>query len=109
MGYAFYLSFHEWNILEPAKPFVGLDNYQRLLEDDRFSGRSSTPLYYTAASVPLTMGIGLLIALLLNNQIRGSGDLPHALLPAGGHAVGDRRHHLEVGLPAAITGCSTTT
>ena len=30
--YAFYLSFHEWNILEPAKPFVGLDNYTRLLE-----------------------------------------------------------------------------
>jgi multiple sugar transport system permease protein len=71
--YAFYLSFHEWNILEPAKPFVGLDNYSRLLGDERFGGVIVNTLYYTAASVPLTMGLGLLIALLLNNQIRARG------------------------------------
>jgi multiple sugar transport system permease protein len=71
--YAFYLSFHEWNILEPAKPFVGLDNYQRLVGDERFGGAIVNTLYYTAASVPLTMGLGLLIALLLNNQIRARG------------------------------------
>ena len=71
--YAFYLSFHEWNILEPAKPYVGLDNYSRLLGDERFGGAIVNTLYYTAASVPLTMGIGLLIALLLNNQIRARG------------------------------------
>jgi multiple sugar transport system permease protein len=71
--YAFYLSFHEWNILEPAKPFVGLDNYSRLLGDERFGGAIVNTLYYTAASVPLTMGLGLLIALLLNNQIRARG------------------------------------
>ena len=71
--YAFFLSFHEWNILEPAKPFVGLDNYSRLLGDERFGGAIVNTLYYTAVSVPLTMGIGLLIALLLNNQIRARG------------------------------------
>src|SRR5918998_1461608 len=71
--YAFYLSFHEWNILEPAKPYVGLDNYSRLLGDERFGGAIGNTLYYTAASVPLTMGLGLLIALLLNNQIRARG------------------------------------
>ncbi len=71
--YAFYLSFHEWNILEPAKPFVGLDNYSRLLGDERFGGAIVNTLYYTAVSVPLTMGLGLLIALLLNNQIRARG------------------------------------
>ncbi len=71
--YAFYLSFHEWNILEPAKPFVGLDNYSRLVGDERFGGAIVNTLYYTAVSVPLTMGIGLLIALLLNNQIRARG------------------------------------
>jgi multiple sugar transport system permease protein len=71
--YAFYLSFHEWNILEPAKPFVGLDNYNRLLGDEKFGGAIVNTLYYTAVSVPLTMGLGLLIALLLNNQIRARG------------------------------------
>ncbi|MDQ3227569.1 MAG: sugar ABC transporter permease, partial [Chloroflexota bacterium] len=71
--YAFYLSFHQWNILEPAKPFVGTDNYARLLGDERFGGAIVNTLYYTAVSVPLTMGLGLLIALLLNLQIRARG------------------------------------
>ncbi len=73
VGYAFYLSFHEWNILEPAKPFVGLDNYTRLLEDGRFHEAIINTMYYTAVSVPLTMGLGLLVALLLNTQIRIRG------------------------------------
>jgi multiple sugar transport system permease protein len=73
VGYAFYLSFHEWNILEPAKPFVGLDNYARLLDDSRFHEAIVNTAYYTAASVPLTMGIGLFIALLLNAEIRARG------------------------------------
>ncbi len=71
VGYAFYLSFHEWNILEPAKPYVGLDNYQRLVEDERFQRATINTAYYTAASVPLTVILGLLIALLLNQQLRG--------------------------------------
>ncbi len=73
VGYAFYLSFHEWNILEPQKPFVGLDNYQRLLEDKRFREAVVNTVYYTVVSVPLTVVVGLLIALLLNNQIRARG------------------------------------
>ncbi len=73
VAYSFYLSFHEWNILEPAKPFVGLDNYRRLLEDKRFHEAVINTIYYTAVSVPLTMAVGLLVALLLNNQIRARG------------------------------------
>lgn len=72
-GYAFYLSFHEWNILEPAKPFVGLDNYERLFGDRRFRQAIVNTFYYTAVSVPLTMIFGLMIALLLNNQIKARG------------------------------------
>jgi multiple sugar transport system permease protein len=73
VGYAFWLSFHQWNILEPAKPFVGLDNYRRLIDDDRFHEATLNTLYYTAVSVPLTIVIGLGVALLLNNQIRARG------------------------------------
>jgi multiple sugar transport system permease protein len=71
--YSFYLSFHEWNILEPHKPFVGFDNYRRLLEDRRFQQSVINTIYYTAASVPLTMIVGLLIGLLLNRNLRGRG------------------------------------
>lgn len=73
VGYAFYLSFHEWNILEPQKPYVGLDNYSRLIEDERFHQAVINTIYYVAGSVPLTMGIGLLVALLLNTRIRARG------------------------------------
>jgi multiple sugar transport system permease protein len=65
--YSFYLSFHEWNILEPAKPFVFLDNYARLFADRRFHRAVFNTVYYTALAVPLTMMAGLSIALLLNN------------------------------------------
>jgi multiple sugar transport system permease protein len=71
--FSFYLSFHEWNILEPEKPFVGLDNYVRLLNDRRARQAIFNTLYYTVTSVPLTLFCGLLVALLLNNQIRGRG------------------------------------
>jgi multiple sugar transport system permease protein len=73
VGYAFWLSFHEWNILEPHKPFVGLDNYSRLLSDDRFRQATLNTLYYTAVAVPLTIGIGLLVALMLNTSIHARG------------------------------------
>jgi len=71
--YAFYLSFHKWNILEPDKPYVGLDNYHRLLHDDRFRQSIVNTIYYTVTTVPLSVGLGLLIALLLNQQIRAVG------------------------------------
>ncbi len=73
VAFSFYLSFHEWNLVEPAKPFVGLDNYARLFEDPRFRGAVVNTIYYTALSVPLTMVVGLLIALLLNTNVRGRG------------------------------------
>ncbi|HYH10949.1 MAG TPA: sugar ABC transporter permease [Thermomicrobiales bacterium] len=73
VGYAFYLSFHEWNLLEPAKPFVGLDNYTRLFRDQRFREAVINTFYYTAVSVPLTIAIGLGVALMLNTSIRARG------------------------------------
>ena len=71
--FSFYLSFHEWNILEPAKPFVGLENYSRLLGDRRVRQAIVNTIYYTVVSVPATLFLGLLVALLLNNQIRMRG------------------------------------
>ncbi len=73
VGYAFYLSFHEWTILEPHKPFVGLDNYTRLFQDSRFRQAVGNTIYYTAVSVPLTIFLGLAVALMLNTSIRARG------------------------------------
>jgi multiple sugar transport system permease protein len=71
--YAFYLSFHKWNILEPAKPYVGLDNYRRLFHDEQLRRAIVNTIYYTATTVPLEIIFGLGIALLLNHEIRGRG------------------------------------
>ena len=73
VGFAFYISFHEWNILEPQKPFVGLDNYVRLVGDQKFHQALLVTILFTVLGVPLTMATGLSIALLLNSQIRARG------------------------------------
>lgn len=69
--FAFYLTFHRWSIIEPDKPFVGLDNYEFMLNDPRFGQSIINTVYFTGASVPISMAIGLGLALLLNQPIRG--------------------------------------
>jgi multiple sugar transport system permease protein len=71
--FAFYLTFHEWSMIQPDKPFVGLKNYARLGEDKAFMGAVFNTFYFTGASVPLAMAIGLGLALLLNQGIRMRG------------------------------------
>jgi multiple sugar transport system permease protein len=69
--FALYLTFHRWSIIEPDKPFVGWTNYSDMIHDERFVQSVLNTAYFTGASVPLTMGIGLGLALLLNQPIRG--------------------------------------
>ena len=70
VGFAFYISFHDWNIIKPDKPFVGLDNYLRLFEDKRFI-RSVINTFTFMIGVPLNLIVGLSVALLLNTKVRG--------------------------------------
>jgi multiple sugar transport system permease protein len=70
---SFTLSFHEWNILEPAKPFVGLENYRQVAQDGRFWASIGKSIYFTLGSVLPTMAIALALALLLNAKIRALG------------------------------------
>jgi multiple sugar transport system permease protein len=71
--FAFYLSFHEWNVISKDKPFVGLQNYRDILHDESFQHAVVNTFYYTGASVPVGMVLGLLVALLLNQPIRFRG------------------------------------
>jgi multiple sugar transport system permease protein len=73
LGFSFYLTFHEWNIIEPDKPFVGLQNYRDMIDDESFRRSVINTVYFTSATVPLTMLVGLSIALLLNRPIRARG------------------------------------
>lgn len=69
--FAVYLTFHDWNILQPQKPFVGLQNYRDMLHDEHYLRSIINTFYYTGGSVPLTMIVGLAVALLLNQPLRG--------------------------------------
>jgi multiple sugar transport system permease protein len=70
--FAFYISFHEWNIIQPDKPFVGLENYLRLIKDARFHRAVGNTLLFLFG-VPLNLASGLAVALLLNTKVRGQG------------------------------------
>ncbi|GAA5145462.1 sugar ABC transporter permease [Nocardioides marinquilinus] len=69
--FAAWLTFHRWSIIEPEKPFVGLQNYRDMVDDERFVQSVLNTIYFTGASVPITMFIGLCLALLLNQPLRG--------------------------------------
>jgi multiple sugar transport system permease protein len=71
LGFTFYLSFHEWQIVSVDKPYVGLQNYDDLIHDERFRHAVINTFYFSGAVVPLQMLGGLAIALLLNTGLRG--------------------------------------
>lgn len=73
VSFSFYISFREWNVAEPAQPWVGLDNYLRLFRDEKFFQALRNTLLFTGFGVPLGMASGLLVALLLNTKVRGQG------------------------------------
>jgi multiple sugar transport system permease protein len=70
-AFAIWLTFRRWSIIEPEKPWVGTQNYEDLLRDERFHQAVFNTVYFTGAAVPLTMAIGLVLALLLNQPLRG--------------------------------------
>jgi multiple sugar transport system permease protein len=64
------ISFLEWNLLT-TPIWKGMDNYIRLLSDDDFWSSLRATLYYMGGSVPLSVVSSLLLAVALNQQIRG--------------------------------------
>ena len=67
--YSFYLSFFTWDMLKP-KQFIGLTNYRELLGAEEFREVLRNTLAYSLGVVGLAMGLGLILALLLNNRTR---------------------------------------
>jgi multiple sugar transport system permease protein len=71
--FAFYLTFHEWDAIQPYKPYVGLQNYRDMVHDKDYRQSILNTVYYTGGSVPLGMLVGLALALLLNLPIKFRG------------------------------------
>lgn len=68
---AFVFSFTDWSVVG-APSFIGFANYVEMFTRDRLFLRSvENTLYYVAFSVPLTVTVAFLVALLLNARVRG--------------------------------------
>ncbi len=71
IGYAFYISLLRWNLIDPRRVFVGLDNYRQLLADEKFLTALANTTYFALASVGLALPLALGCALLLNRRLAG--------------------------------------
>lgn len=66
------LAFTDARPLRPAS-FVGLANFQRMFEDERFTYALSTSMVYVLVCVPLLTFLPLLLALLVHSKVPGIG------------------------------------
>lgn len=71
--YALGISFTNFDGLSPRWHWIGLANYGELLTDPDTWYSLGRTLLLTVITVPLTIVIGLLLALLLNRRMRGRG------------------------------------
>jgi multiple sugar transport system permease protein len=69
--YALFVSVWKWNVRSGPVEFRGIDNYTRILSDPLFLVAVKNTLYYTVIWVPLTMAVGLFLAVVVNQKIRG--------------------------------------
>lgn len=67
---SFFISFTNWQLVLPPV-WIGLKNYRNLWELPEFWQVLRNTVYYTVGYVPLALVIPLLMALLVNQKIRG--------------------------------------
>lgn len=65
------LSFTDAKLVGTAGTFVGLDNYARMLASSNFQRTLVTTVWFAVVSVGAEMVLGVLAALLLNQEFRG--------------------------------------
>ena len=68
---SFLLSFTEYDILVGSANWVGLENYREMFADELFWKSLRVSAIYSVISVPLQLIFGLLLAVLLNQKMRG--------------------------------------
>ncbi|WP_127792111.1 carbohydrate ABC transporter permease [Agromyces sp. LHK192] len=65
-----YLSFTKYNLLQPPS-FIGLENFTRMLTDERLHKSLGVTFTYVLVSVPLQLALALALAVLLDRGVRG--------------------------------------
>jgi multiple sugar transport system permease protein len=70
VGAAFVLAFYDYDLLLGAS-FTGLENFRRLISDDVFISSFLNTVYFVGVTVPFSVVLGLVAALLVNQALRG--------------------------------------
>jgi glucose/mannose transport system permease protein len=73
IGFTGFSSLTRWETLTPDFTLVGFRNYQRLLANDRFLSDLRNTVTFTVLFLAACIGIGLCLAVLLDQRIRGEG------------------------------------
>jgi len=72
LAFSILLLFHRWNIVSPME-WVGLKNFQRLLDDPLFFQSIENTGLFLLIHIPLQIVVALGFAVLLNSQLRFRG------------------------------------
>lgn len=101
--FTIFMSVHDWKIGQ-ARTFVGLENYARLLTDERFLTALLRTIYYTALAVAAPLVLGTVSALVFHKKfplrglLRGVFILPMMATPVAVALVWTMMFHPQLGV-----------
>ncbi|MEV8540502.1 sugar ABC transporter permease [Streptomyces sp. NPDC051572] len=72
VGLAIWYSLSDWNVFTGEQTFVGTDNYAALADDPQLPSVLWATAVFCVGVVILNIGLGLLLAVLLNRRFRGA-------------------------------------
>ncbi len=75
ISFSAYLSLFRWNVLNPEKVFVGIENYLSLWQEPLFWLVLRNNLFYALGTIPTTMALALFLAVLVNQKLGGARSL----------------------------------
>ena len=73
IGWTGFISFTKWNDVLPDYTLVGFENYRKLFANMRFQIDLQNTLVFTVIFVTFSLLIGLLLAVLIDQRIKGEG------------------------------------
>ena len=82
LGYALYLSFHQWTLrtFKQGVPWVGFKNYSDLFSNGDFLRSIGVTFTFVILAISIEFILGLGLALLLNQEVRGKTFFRAAIL-----------------------------
>jgi multiple sugar transport system permease protein len=66
-----WMSLHNWSLVRPVRPFIGLDNYVKLAGDPLFRMALVNTTLFAVVTVPVTLLLAFGVAVLLDKPMRG--------------------------------------